>query len=266
MVIGTEGCPTAGRGCDARPCGPSPPNARFRVDGPQGRPGRGSGRPHNRFGGSSVRSAGLFSGFDEWLQTAAEPNAVAELFVRPEALPRQLLARIARSVRPDDTPNDYGEDPWLTAVRGADGAISGPDDTQLLAFLLARSLGDRSRNPAELAQLGFESTYIAAAQGNLTQETWRLLDSHLPWSMRWFEWDRCKRLRAGVVDLFVESDLSPQIFGDLVQDGSLFADLAEQVARSSKGRSYLKNVRRSLTESPRPSASARQTLIGKLIK
>jgi len=215
---------------------------------------------------SSAWSERLSNGFKEWLQAAAQPSAVAELFARPEPLPRQLLVLIAQLVGPDDTPNDYGDDPWLTAVHRADGAISGPDETQLQAFLLARSLGWRSRNPAELAQLGFEPTYRAAAHGYLPEDSWRWLDSRLPWPMLWFEWDRCQRLRMGVLNLFIERELSPQIFGSLVQDETLFTALTEQVARSSKGRSYLKHVRRALKESSSPPASARRNFIEKIIK
>ena len=203
---------------------------------------------------------------DEWLRAAAHPSTVAELLARPEPLSRAMLALIARSIAPDDTPNDYGEDPWLSAMRRAEGGLSGPAETFLRAFLLARGLGWRSRNSAELVQFGFEHTYIAAAQGHLSESSWRWLDHRLPWSMLWLEWDRCQRLRAGVANLFVERELSPRIFGNLGKDGSLFAALAEQAARTSKGRSYLKHVRRALKESSDPSASARLTFLERLIK
>ena len=214
----------------------------------------------------SVPSGRLPSGFERWLNVAAQPGAVAELLARPEPLPRQMLAMLARSLGPDDTPNDYGEDPWLTAVRRAEGQTSGLEETRLRAFLLARSLGWRSRNQAELAQLGFEAVHRAAAQETLPDESWRWLDQRLPWSIFWFEWDRCQRLRAGVAALFVERDLSPAIFGSLVDDGGLFSSMVEQIARSSKGRSYLKHVHRALKGSSSPSAAARRTLIEKLIK
>ena len=115
----------------------------------------------------SLRSGQSFKGFDQWLQVAAQSNAVTELLAGPDPLPRRLLAMLAQSAGPDDTPNDYGEDPWLTAMRQAEGDISGPDETLLRAFLLARGLGLHSRNQAELAQLGFEPTYSATAQSAL---------------------------------------------------------------------------------------------------
>lgn len=215
---------------------------------------------------SAVGSRLLPRGWDQWLQAAAQPGAVAELLSLPYPLPRQLLVLLTRTIGPDEIPNDYGEDPWLSAVRRADGAISAVDEAHLRAFLLARSLSWRSRNQAELAQFGFEPTHRAAADGDLLEESWRWLDGRLPWSMLWFDWDRCQRLRAGVANLFVERELSPEVFGHLVQDGSLFGAMAEQVARSSKGRNYLRHVRRALKDSTDDLSSARRHQIERLVK
>jgi hypothetical protein len=176
-----------------------------------------------------------------WLQAIARPEAVAQLFASDTGLPQRLLDMIARVIEPDAVPNEYGEDPWWTAVRMADGDVSGVEANHLRAYLLARSLGWRSRNPAELAQYGFEATYFAAANSCISEQSWHWLDRRLP--TPWFEWDRCRRLRAGVVDLFVERELAPEIFGNLVHARSLLDDLVDYAARTSRGRSYLKLVR-----------------------
>jgi hypothetical protein len=216
--------------------------------------------------GSVAYSSGLPQGSEHWLRAAAQPDAVAELLARQEPLPRQLLAELSRCVGPDDMPNDFGEDPWFTAVRQADGAIFGYEETHLRAFLLARSLGSRSRNQAELAQFGFELTYRAVAEGHLTEDSWRWLDPRLPWPILWFQWDRCQRLRAGVVNLFVERGLSPETFGHLVRDVSLFEDLVDQAAHKFGGRTYLKDVRRALKRLPDELSASRQKFIERVIK
>ena len=56
------------------------------------------------------------------------------------------------------------------------------------------------------------------------------------------------RLRAGVIDLFVNRDLPPDTFGRLVEDSELFAVLAKSAARSGRGRAYLRRVERSIRE------------------
>jgi hypothetical protein len=82
----------------------------------------------------------------------------------------------------------------------------------------------------------------------------------------WFDWDRCQRLRAGVVNLFVERQLAPQVFGRLVQNGSLFGLLADQAARTSAGRGYLRDVHRALTGATEESYSERCRYIERLLK
>jgi len=213
-----------------------------------------------------VRSNGL-TGLDwpRWVRTAALPGPLSNLFASTNPIPRLLLSMITRVMGPDDVPNDYGEDPWLTAIRQADGEVSEADETRLRAYILARSLGWRSRNQAELAQFGFEPTHNAASRSKIEEESWRWLEPRLPWSVFWFGWDRCQRLRAGVIDLFVDRQLAPEVFGRLVQDGSLFAALAEQAARTSSGRRYLKGVRRALKDAPEDHYLARRRLIEKLV-
>ncbi len=214
-----------------------------------------------------LRSERLPQGDGErWLRAIAQPNTVARLFASPEAQPRKLLVLVARVLGPDDILNDYGEDPWLTAIRRADGNVPEPDETHLRAFLLARSLGWRSRNQAELAQFGFEHMHAAAAVNRVPDESWRSLDPRLPRSMFWFDWDRCQRLRAGVVNLFVDRQLAPEVFGYLVKDNHLFGLVAEHAAGTSSGRSYLKHVRRVLMGASEGAYTARRRYIERFVK
>ena len=205
------------------------------------------------------------AGIDQWLNAAAHADAVAELLTRTEPLPRPMLTRLTQTLGPDDTPNDYGEDPWLTAVRGAEGQASDAEETRLRAFLLARSLGRRSRNQAELAQLGFEATHHAAAERRLPDDAWRWLEPRLPWSIMWFEWDKCQRLREGLAKLFVERNLAPETFSSVVASDALFIALIWQVGRMSSGRRYLKRVADTLKSMRSPTAELRRQLIKETI-
>jgi hypothetical protein len=203
---------------------------------------------------------------ERWVRAAADPGTLAQLFVERSGLSRRFLMLVSTVLGPDDLPNDYGDDPWCLAASRAEGQLPEQEEYQLRAFLLARSFGSRSRNQAELARLGFEATHVAAAANRLDDRSWRWLDERLPWSMLWFDWDRCQRLRAGVVSLFVERNLSPETFGRLVGDGRLFGLLAEQAARSSSGRAFLKQVRKALKNAPDVSALARRDFIERLVK
>jgi hypothetical protein len=155
-------------------------------------------------------------------------------------LSKQMLYGLAQALPPDAVPNEYGEDPWLIAHRNAEGSISDSPGIYMAAYLMSRALGNRSRCSAELAQLSFESAHAALANDQLSDEGWRLLQSRLADS---FFWDRCRRLRAGVSELFIGRDLAPGVFARLCQDNSLFSLLSKEAVNKWGGRKYLKRVR-----------------------
>ena len=72
---------------------------------------------------------------------------------------------------------------------------------------------------------------------------WSLLYQRLPWVAPWHEWDRCWRVRQVVADLFVERDLDPMDFMNVVDDRVLWRELAVADARNWRGPKYLKRVR-----------------------
>ena len=89
----------------------------------------------------------------------------------------------------------------------------------------------------------------AAEHGTLPDDAWRLIESRLPWVEYWFRWDRCQRLRASVIDLFVERNLQPDLFGRLVEDSYLFNTLAKAASKTGRGRTYLERVESSMRDS-----------------
>ena len=177
-----------------------------------------------------------------------------------------MLYELTRELSPDAVPNDYGDDPWLMSWRHAVGKIDDSAASYVAAFLLSRAFGRRSRCPGELVQLSFERIHADAANNRLTKEGWRLLESRLPWSGPWLEWDRCHRLRMGVTDLFVERGLYPGIFVRLCEDDELFFQLAARIAKRKRGRHYLRRVRRYIEDEHVSGLSVRRRIIKNLLK
>ena len=206
-------------------------------------------------------------GLDRWLAAAAsDPLAVSQYFATGSEKPRALLVALARVLPPDVVPNEIGVDPWLIAAQGAIGSVSEGHAAYLNAYLLSRAFGRQSRSAAELAQLGFEAIHMAAASDRLPNEAWQLLERRLPSLIFSFEWDRCRRIRAAVVNLFVDRDLAPQIFSRIATDDKLFMDLAAASARNGRGRHYLKRVRRAMKNESQSKFAVRIYWIEKLLR
>jgi hypothetical protein len=167
-----------------------------------------------------------------------------------------MLVAIAKSTSPDALPNDYGDDPWLR-VLASSTPTSAEMDTYLASYLLARSLGRRSRNPAELVQYGFDAAYSALSKEQLPEHTWHLLEDRLPWVLPFLSWDRCLRVRNAIAALFVDRSLPPAVFARVSEDDTYFAHLVNAVGRTYRGTDYLNRVRIELRTETEKYASRR---------
>lgn len=183
-----------------------------------------------------------------WLSAStSDPAVLAQHLVGGPVRSWAWLSALSRTSSPDAVPNVDGREPWIVAAWSLGAAPT--SDASLLpffAFLFARALGYKSSGQAELAQLSFEPLYRAAAADTLPDEAWRKFEPRLSWGLNWFNSDRCPRLRTAIADLFVDRELSPRIFSHIVGDNRLFETIADTMARTGRGRRFLKHVSRSL--------------------
>lgn len=187
-----------------------------------------------------------------WLfEASSDANVVAKVLADQFVRRQSTLEAEAEVVAPDLVPNSFGDDPWLAAWRGIAKDPDRSPSLYLSCFLLARALGYRSRNQADLIKIAFGSVYAGAQRSEITEPAWRLLDNRLPRSYFWQHWDRCQRLRSGVVDAFVDRRLSPDTFLNLTDNQTLFNQLVDLASESHSGRKYLRYVSRSITDGSR---------------
>jgi hypothetical protein len=170
------------------------------------------------------------------------PYEVGE-FLAKGATARRIAIEISKQMEPEELPNDFGEDPWAIASRSQDRTTVA-EETQFAGFLLARGLGYRSRSCALLLATSFDRVHAAVASGEMPEATWRKIERRLAWVYPWLEWDRCRRIRQAVVNKFIDLDLDPASFTELTTDERLFDELVDLASRSSRGRRFLRNVRR----------------------
>jgi hypothetical protein len=178
-----------------------------------------------------------------WLKAVSrDPGAVAEFFGAAPSVPAAMLVDLARSTWPDALPNDYGNDPWLEVLASSPEASQGMD-SYLASYLLARALGWRSKNPADLVRYAFDAAYGALSSDRLPEDAWRMLKDRLPWVNPFLSWDNCLRVRNAIAALFVDRKLPQATFAQLSEDNTYFAELVDATARAYRGRDYLKQVR-----------------------
>jgi GTPase-associated protein 1, N-terminal domain type 1 len=183
-----------------------------------------------------------------WLaEASSNSNVVAKILVDTPFRYIGTLDAISRVISPESVPNQFGDDPWIIAWRRATQVGSAaPISIYLASFLLARGLGQVSRNRGNLICVGFDETYDLTKRSAISEEEWSLLDGRLPKAYSWQSWDRCKRLRLGVVDAFVDKWMDPHLFLQITSDTQLFYELVGIANGSYWGRRYLRHVLKTL--------------------
>lgn len=180
-----------------------------------------------------------------------DQNKLAAVLATGQVTQVATVVTIARQISPDDVPNNYGEDPWLIALRSASGLLNRADGDFLAAFFLNRALGWKSRSQAELLQYSYTRVYKAFENQHFSRDAERLASLRLGRGS-WLDWDSCSRLRETVTKRFVEHDLEPEIFGRLTDVDSLELSLIDEAAHTRKGRAYLKRVYTALKRTDEP--------------
>lgn len=195
-----------------------------------------------------------------WLRVGLrDAGAAADVLASGRLTKRQALTTIARLTSPDFVPNDYGDDPWVIASRQSTGVLARADAVYLSSYLLARALGPRTRNCADLVEMAFDEVYRAAAENRIDGDAWSLLDERLPQPNYWQRWDRCKQLRYGIAQLYVRRELSAASFARLGTDHD-FAVLVKAAAKEWRGRDFLRHVRDALIRQPTASSLRLHTI------
>jgi len=201
-----------------------------------------------------------------WLHaTMANPSKAAGVLASGRISSRDTIVAMARVSGPDAIPNDYGDDPWLIAMKAARKPFDQRNEDFLAAFMMARALGQRSKSQAELMQFAYTTLYRALQQDRLTAEVHRIATSRLD-SGGWLTWDNPSRLKETVVARFIDRHLNPEIFGQLSDDGTLTFSLIDEAANTARGRRYLSEVRKRLKDSNKKGMKARADYIARKIK
>lgn len=180
----------------------------------------------------------------KWLNEAvSNPAIVAQFLSEQKSFTWSFLSIIAKLLPVDAVPNDYGEDPWFLAAQTVNKSNPLGDHIYLSTYLLSRALGKVTRNPGELAKIGFEPIYKAVVSNRLHDEAWGILQDRLPSKYGWFDWDRCTKIRLAIADLFIQRNLAPQLFALISEDLEFFSALVKTIPSDRRSRDFLIRVR-----------------------
>jgi hypothetical protein len=138
---------------------------------------------------------------------------VAALLEQMKSLRVASLAFLATVLDPEhDDTGMVGMEPWLRLVNEGAGLLREERRAEAASFLLAVGLASRGTEAAPLVVVCFEAVHEAAASGELCYRSWRHLKESLPRIELGWEWDKCERLRRGLVAHFARNRWLPDQF------------------------------------------------------
>jgi len=196
-----------------------------------------------------------------WVKEACrQPEVVASFLAHARTLNPRLISCITTELEPDAVPNDYGVDPWLTALTAVKQQI-GQLPIELQVYGFQRALSWRSRSVGPLLCLTFEQLHRAAADGALAASNWQHFRDSLPWVRPADSWDVALRLRLGLVKRCVETPVAPEEYVALASTDVLFDMILEATWEHWGGKRYLKWVEELTGESDKPQQKSRSRLV-----
>jgi len=182
-----------------------------------------------------------------WVKHACrDVGGTASFLAHTRALSAQLVGDISNELAPDTVPNDYGVDPWFTALSDLRSQAVLP--LKLVAYGFRRALGYRSQSVGPLLRLTFDTMHRCATDGALNDAMWQQLRDFLPWVKPADAWDVALRLRLAVANRSIEAPVSAEDYVGITADDQVFLSVVAATWEHWGGQRYLKKIAKALQD------------------
>jgi hypothetical protein len=134
-----------------------------------------------------------------------------------------------------------GPGPWLSCLKCPEGLDS--VGIRLRAYLLALGFDNTGPGSDELVVNSFAAVHEALATEHLPYDSWSLLEDHVP-RLSWHRnWDRCERLRRGLVEKFAYYSWPAAQFVRCATDEDMLQAMLESCWKAEGGKRFLGNLK-----------------------
>ena len=131
---------------------------------------------------------------------------------------------------------------WLESFRKLQSEGTEHEIAYAASFLLALALNDSPPTPLELATESFQVVHEAARTEQLADEAWFVIEPFIP-TLSWGKnWDKCERLRRGLIRAFVRFHWPFSEISRVTQDRVLLSQLAKSSKRVDGAEIFAANL------------------------
>jgi tetratricopeptide (TPR) repeat protein len=128
---------------------------------------------------------------------------------------------------------------WVSFAQKIGNELGKKSLVETIAFLLTLSFNNPKDGACELARLSFEIVHDSVANSELESHSWQNLEKHLPSLSWWRNWDRCERLRRGLVESYINYYWPVSNFFETVRQEETFKRIVEFCNTTIKGKKFL---------------------------
>lgn len=155
------------------------------------------------------------------------------------------LYAVARVVGPDAlTVSKQDSGVWIRNFRRLQKDAKESEMNYVCAFLLALGLNNSRPSPMELLTESFERVHKAAETEHLSDDAWSVVEPFLP-ELSWLSnWDKCERLRRGLISAFIENAWPIAGLKErVIHNEELFKLLAKSARKVDGGEEFFRDSR-----------------------
>lgn len=131
---------------------------------------------------------------------------------------------------------------WLRTFQRLQSTGKESELTYIGAFLLALGLNNSPPSPIELVAESFERVHDAARTERLSDNAWIIVEPFVP-ELSWLSnWDKCERLRRGLISAFVRYRWPASEFRTRIKDNEVLRQLVKSARRVDGGEELVREI------------------------
>lgn len=130
---------------------------------------------------------------------------------------------------------------WINLALNLKKEIDNKIINTCYSFLVSLSFSKTDVDYAEILAIVFEPFYSLAAT-NIDYKLWETVNKYLP-HIEFKEWDRCEKLRRGIIYKYIDAGWSPSLFLETVKNEDALARIVQFCSNSKITKKFIKTVR-----------------------
>ena len=167
-------------------------------------------------------------------------ESIAKWILAHEDAPQRVIIAAAHIIAPFTYQfRQYDSKVWLTTFRQLATQGNQSEANYFAAMILALGFQNAPPESQNLVEECFERVHQVAWNDALPDETWLILDPIVPHLWWIHDWDKCERLRRGLIEAFVKFHWPVIKLADCVKNEAFLSKVIESAQKVDGGRELL---------------------------